>query len=360
VADKLRLLLLIPRLGTGGAEQVIALLARGLSREKYDLHLGLVTQKEHDLEAAPPWVAVHPLGSSRVRRGAFRLLRLVKKLKPDLILSGTAQLNFLVLLLRPFYPNGTHVLVRQNGIVSSVLTFEGAPWYTRLLYKTLYPRADRVICQSEAIANDLCREIGIRRGRIAVLPNPVAIGGVRTENWLAARKSDQQPESSPGHWTGAGPRLLAVGPLTQEKGFDLLLEALSIVRVGFPQTSLVIHGTGVEEPALKTQSRSLGFEAAVRFTSQTESTATLYSQAWLFVHSSRHDDIPSSLLEAVAGGLPIVATPASSRVIDLLRGRPGIWLAREVSSRALAAALLKALEQLSPGQRFYRSLRSVS
>jgi len=360
VADKLRLLLLIPQLGGGGAEQVTTLLARGLSREKYELHLGLVTQKQLDIEAVPAGVAVHALGSPRVRTGALRLLRLIRGLQPDLVLSGTAHLNFLVLLLRPFCPRSTRVLVRQNVIVSSVLAFEGAPWYTRLLYRTLYPRADRVICQSDAMANDLCREVGLRRGQIAILSNPVDIGSSRAENGLAERKSGRQPDDPPGYWADAGPCLLAVGPLTREKGFDLLLEALAVVRVRFPQISLVVSGTGTEESALKTQCRSLGVEAVVRFAGPAERTSTLHPQASLFVLSSRRDDIPSSLLEAVAGGLPIVATPASSRVIDLLRGRPGIWLAHEISSRALATALLKALEQLSPGQRFYRSLRSLS
>jgi glycosyltransferase involved in cell wall biosynthesis len=360
VADKIRLLLLVPYLGGGGSEQVTTLLARGLSREKYELHLGVMTQKELLPEAAPPWVTVHLLGSSRVRYGAFRLLRLIRRLKPDLILSGMAQLNFLVLLLRPFCPRGTRVLVRQNATVSSALTFEGVPWYTRLLYRTLYPRADRVICQSRAIANDLCREVDIQKGRIAVLRNPVDIDSIRAENRPASRKPGQQPAGLPGQWTGAGPHLLAIGQLAPEKGFDLLLEALALVRARFPQADLIVSTSCGEESALKSQCSSLGLEAAVRFAAETEHPYALYPQASLFVLSSRREDMPSPLLEALAGSLPIVATPASGGVIDLLRGRPGTWLAREASSAALAAALLKALEQLSPGQRFYRSLRSVS
>jgi len=104
MAQGLRILLLIPHLGGGGAEQVIALLARGLSRQKYDVHLGLVTESDAGPNDLPPWVTVHPLGARRVRAGAIRLLRLVWRLKPDVILSGMAHLNFLVLLLRPFFP----------------------------------------------------------------------------------------------------------------------------------------------------------------------------------------------------------------------------------------------------------------
>jgi hypothetical protein len=102
-----RVLLLIPHLGGGGAEQVTALLSTGLSSQKYELHLGLVTQADAGPIAQPPGVTIHPLGAHRVRSGAFRLLRLVRRLKPNVILSGMAHLNFLVLLLRPFFPPGT-------------------------------------------------------------------------------------------------------------------------------------------------------------------------------------------------------------------------------------------------------------
>jgi glycosyltransferase involved in cell wall biosynthesis len=347
-------------MGAGGAEHVTALLARGLSHEKYELHLGLVTQKDSPSEAMPPWVAVHSLGSSRLRMGALRLARLVGLLEPDLILSGVAELNFLVLLLRPFYPRKTRVLVRQNTTVSSALEFGGVPWYTRLLYRRLYPRADLVICQSHAMAGDLCRELGMRKERIAVLPNPINLEDARAANRVAGRKAMQQADRAPGQWAGAGPHLLAVGSLAPERGFDLLLDALAVVRSRFPQADLIVSGSGPEEAALKAQCGSLGLDAAVRFSGQTEHHCALYPQASLFVLSSRREGTPGALLEALAGNLPIVATPASSGVVDLLRGRPGIWLAREASVTALATALLKALETLSPGQRFCRSLRPVS
>src|ERR1019366_1317609 len=173
MAKRSRVLLLIPHLGGGGAENVTALLARCLSQEKYELHLGLVAQASSNSLNSPPWVILHALGARRVRSGAFRLLWLVRRLKPDVILSGMAHLNFLVLLLMPFFPSRTRVLVRQNGTVSAALAFGDLPSYTRLLYRLLYRRADRVVCQTRAMADDLARETGLAPERLTVLPNPV-------------------------------------------------------------------------------------------------------------------------------------------------------------------------------------------
>lgn len=340
-----RILLLVPHLGGGGAEQVIALLARGLSREKYELHLGLITQGDAGSETVPAWVQVHALGVSRVRAGAFKLLQLVRRLKPDVILCGMFHLNFLLLLLRPLFPAGTRVVARQNGTVSAALAFGGLPFYTRLLYRLLYRRADCVICQTPAMAKDLAGELAIEENRLAVLPNPVDVDAIRGA--IAKR---------PSLWTGSGPHLLAVGRLSREKGFDLLLRALVKVREQIPDTDLAIIGTGREEAALKAECRDLGLEAAVRFAGRLDRPLACFPGASAFVLSSRHEGLPNALLEAAAGGLPIVALPASEGVAELVRGQAGAWLATEVSADALASSLLQALMALSPGQRFAHSL----
>jgi glycosyltransferase involved in cell wall biosynthesis len=236
------------------------------------------------------------------------------------------------------------ILVRQNGTVSSALAFGNTPRYTKLLYRLLYLRADKIICQSAAMANDLASELRIARDRLAVLPNPIEVKAIRS-----AMEQSAEPR------TGSGPHLLAVGRLAKEKGFDLLLRALHAVRERFPAADLVIAGSGPEEVALKAQCQELGLGAAVRFAGQFDNPAMLFSGASVFVLSSRQEGLPNALLEAAAGGLPIVALPASGGITELLRNQPGTWLASEISAPALAATLLRALQAFQPGQRFEHS-----
>jgi glycosyltransferase involved in cell wall biosynthesis len=334
-------LLLIPHLGGGGAEKVFALLARELSRQAYELHLGIVTSSGALWDAHGPDVTIHTLGAARVRYAALPLLALVRRLKPDAIVSGMFHLNFLVLLLRPLFPRATRILVRQNGTVSASLAQDALPVYTRLLYRLLYRRADRVICQTDAMANDLARELALDADRIVVLPNPLDVDAIRAA-----------VQHCPDKWTGAGPHLLAVGRLSREKGFDLLFEAFPSVRKSFPTADLLIAGAGPEEAALRGQCRALGLEAVVRFAGYVEHPEEDFPGAALFVLPSRHEGMPNALLEAAAAGLPIVALPASGGVTGLLRGQPGVWLAPQVSAAALGMTLLQALSELRPGRRF--------
>jgi glycosyltransferase involved in cell wall biosynthesis len=339
VSNRPKILLLIPHLGGGGAERVTQLLARGLSAEKYQMHLGVITLAEADNAAVPPWVCLHALGAGRVRAGAWRLLRLIRRLKPDLILSGMFHLNFLVLLLRPFFPRETRILVRQNGSVSSALNLS---WTTLMLYRLLYRHADRVICQSQAMAEELVQELGLAEKRLAVLPNPVDMEDLR--DGISRQK-----------WTGAGQHLLAVGRLSREKGFDLLLHAMAAVQKEFPDVSLLMAGAGPEEAALKAECHALGLDGAVRFAGELAQPWQKFAETMLFVLPSRQEGMPNALLEAASAGLPIVALPASAGVVDLMRGQAGVWLAPEISADALAASLLAALHALRPGERFAHS-----
>lgn len=336
-----RVLLLIPHLGGGGAEQVTEILAKNLSPYKYELHLGLASQAAFDKKLVPEGISVHCLGGRRVRDSAFRLVKLVWQLRPAVILSGMTHLNLLVLLLRIFYPPRTIVLVRQNATVSSALGFGSLPGYTGLLYRLFYRRADRVICQSEAMADDLCTALRISQAKVAVLLNPVDVDRIRT---FAA--------NAPNLWHSDGPNLLAVGRLSYEKGFDILLEAFAALLAEYPSANLGIAGEGTCEAALRAQAAALGIDSKVRFLGHVDFPALYFPGASLLVVSSRHEGMPNAMLEAAAAGLPLVSMPASRGIVDLLRAQLGTWIAVDVSAQALRASLVKALQTLKPGERF--------
>lgn len=340
MAQRTRILLLLSHLGGGGAEHVVALLARDLSQKKYEVHLGLVGLGGTRGATIPAWVTVHALGARRARAGAFPLLRLIWRLRPAVVLTGAAEVSFLVLLLRPLFPPRTSVLVRQNATVTSLLEYGRLPRFMSLLYRLLYRNSDHLICQSGAMAKDLALALGIDDEQIAVLPNPVDFAGIRA----AAHK--------PAMRSSAGPQLLAVGRLSPEKGFDLLLNALVIVRERFPEAHLILAGAGPEEAALKLLCRELELEKTVCFAGQVDQPYQYFASTTLFVLSSRHEGMPNALLEAAAAGLPLAATPASGGLVDLLHGRPGAWVANEITAAALAVTIITGLETVQPGQRF--------
>lgn len=325
----LKLLLLIPHLGGGGAERVVAQLARHLDPVRFSVHLGLVAQDFPGAGPLPASVKVHRLECNRVRWAAPFVLQIVRKIQPDVILCGMAHLNFLILLLRPFLPRQTRILVRQNTTASSAA--DSLP--VRFAYRHLYPRADGIVCQSQAMADDLAKGFGIPRKKLVVLANPIDIPPrlVNSSDSCALWRADS--------W----PRLLAIGRLAPEKGMDLLLKSLQKIVGRFPRAHAVILGSGPQAEALQRLVRELGVDGAVTFAGHRKDVAETFAGATLFVQPSRHEGMPNALLEAAAAGLPIVATPASQGICDLLKDASGTWLAPAITADSLAETILRAL-----------------
>jgi glycosyltransferase involved in cell wall biosynthesis len=333
--QRLRLLLLIPHLGGGGAERITAILAQYLDRHRFEVHLCLLTADGPGAQQPPDWVRVHRLQCSRVRHAWLPLLRLIHAQRPDVILSGMAHLNFLILLLKPFLPRRTRILVRQNTTASAAARTR----LSRIPYRHLYPRADSIICQSPAMAADLKAHFRLPNSKLQILPNPVNI---------TAMPSEPASFSTTLH-------LLAVGRLSREKGLDLLLHALPRIRTIHPKLRLTILGTGPEASNLHKLATQLGLADAVTFPGYRD-PADYYAASTLFVLPSRYEGMPNVLLEAAAAGLPIVATPCSVGVSDLLQNAPGTWLTASISAESLAETILTALAQLQiPPQRFHHA-----
>ncbi|KAA6464695.1 glycosyltransferase [Acidobacteria bacterium AB60] len=336
MARKYTILLLIPHLGGGGAERVMAHLARSLPCSQLEVHLGVVVGSPSSSDALFP--RLHRIKATRVLFGTPGLLRIVRQLKPDLILSGMFHLNQALLLLRPLFPRTTRILVRQNGMLAGRIP--ALSRWERLLYRVTYRKAEGIISQTSDMAKEITQLLG-QRAPVHVLRNPVDLDGIR-------RSSERLPT----RWGGPGPHLLAIGRLSPEKGFDLLLDAFAEVRLRHPRANLTILGEGPDRLTLEARSVALGLGGKVRFAGYVSDPAAWFPGTSLLVLPSRNDALPNVLLEGAAAGLPIVATPCSTGVAELLHGKAGIWLARDCSAASLAESLKAALAVLRTGQRF--------
>ena len=100
-----------------------------------------------------------------------------------------------------------------------------------------------------------------------------------------------------------------VAVLREEKRLDLLLDAFSALRTGTP-ARLVVAGDGVERARLEAHANALGVSADVEFTGMVGDVETVYPRLDIFALSSSTEQTPNAVLEAMAAGLPIVATAA--------------------------------------------------
>jgi GalNAc-alpha-(1->4)-GalNAc-alpha-(1->3)-diNAcBac-PP-undecaprenol alpha-1,4-N-acetyl-D-galactosaminyltransferase len=232
------------------------------------------------------------IGKARAfARRIFRLRKLLRQAKPDAVVSFIDVSNIhtivaaLGLRVRVVISERTHPGV--NFTVSSA-------W--RVLRRLLYSRADQVVAQTQEAARWIEQ---VCRTAVLVIPNALR------------RLPAPQPQREP--------LIIAVGRLSREKGFDLLLEAFARICAHFPDWRLCIIGQGAEGPALKELAISLKLQGRVDFVGQVSDVETWMARAAVLVHPSRREGFPNVVLEAMAMGLAVICTDCRSGPAELIQ-----------------------------------------
>jgi glycosyltransferase involved in cell wall biosynthesis len=322
--------LIIPTLTGGGAERVIVTLAKHLDRRRFRVTLAVVdTRRAVMRREIPDDVTFIDLGARRVRHALPRIVSMIRRTRPDIMLSTLGHLNVALAMVRFLLPAKLRTVARESTVVSSSLAHQKYRTFWKALYRRFYRRHDEVICQSQFMRDDLVRHFGFPAARARVINNPVDVDRVRS---LA---SEAISFSSP---SGAV-NLVAAGRLDVEKGFDLLIEALALLDQ--PLVHVTLLGEGPLEGDLKRRAEQSGVRARVHFAGFQQNPFPWFAKADAFVLSSHYEGFPNVVLESLACGTPVIATPAPGGTGEILEGIDGCVLAREVSSPALAEAIDK-------------------
>lgn len=167
--------------------------------------------------------------------------------------------------------------------------------------KQYYANLPRFVALTEQDARDWTRKGHLNNA--AAMPNPL-------------------PFPATGGADPAAHTCVALGRLSQEKGFDLLLDAWAAAMRARPGTDwkLRVYGDGSDRTALEEQAARLGVEGSVTFEGPTSHVSDVMRQGSLFLSASRAEGFPMTLLEALASGLPCVAFDCAPGVREILRG----------------------------------------
>ena len=327
--SRVKLLFFIPSLKCGGAERVSVMLCNHWAEHGWD-----VTLATFDDGTVPPFFPPAPgvrhvtLGLQRRSSGMThsvlnnvrrvpRLRRFVAASRPDRIVSFIDGTNVLALLAA----KGTGIPVVVSERVDPAQHPIPVPW--RLLRRATYPWARAVVLQTRAAASYFPASWA---SRIAVIPNPVA------------RLAPSPPTESP---EGRRRRIVGIGRLERQKGFDLLIRAFAAIAPEHPRWELTILGEGPERETLGAAIARLGLAERISLPGATPDVAGVLRGADLFVLSSRYEGFPNVLCEAMACGLPVIAFDCRSGPAEIIRdGVDGLLVPAE-DDVALAAAIAR-------------------
>jgi len=331
-----RIAIILPDLRIGGAERVSITLAEELIAQGFAVDLVLLQANGSLLETAPPAARIIDLDVKRLRTSIAALRRYFKAEAPVAAFANIWPLTLTATIAARLASAGTKVVtLHQNSLGSQYVDRQlHSPRMMKAALRLELALARKVVGCSDGVIGDLARLAGAPVDRFGAIANPVKINKVTDAGEI------EEANSSWG--VPKGRRILAVGNLKPQKNYPLLLDAYASMTKG-DSDRLVIVGEGGLRDQLEAQILKLGLDPWVVMPGQSQCLEAWYQTADLFVMSSRHEGLPTVMIEALGFGLPVVSTDCPSGPREILdNGRFGTLVPMD-DPAALARAMKEAL-----------------
>ena len=294
-SDGTRVMIVVHGLETGGAEMMVLHLARELDRAGHPVRVVSLHGDETDVaglmrRAGIDVVALNKAGGPDPRT-VLRLRAQMRDFSPTVVHTHLPVLEYVLPAARLYG--------RRVGIIHTVHNLARAETRHRVLRavnRRAFSHGVVPVALNEEVRSSICREYALPPSAVPVVGNGIDLDAFRGPQRRGLR--------------GAGARLLCVARLAPAKNHALLLQTVALLRESGRDVSLTLVGDGPLRGRLEELARELGISERVRFAGRRTDTPAFYRDCDLFVLLSDYEGMPMSIIEAMASGLPVVATRA--------------------------------------------------
>ncbi|MBE2238303.1 MAG: glycosyltransferase [Caldilineaceae bacterium] len=322
----------------GGLERTLLYLLEGLPKDRFDVTVALVP----GMEASPFGVAVKQTGVQVVNiadvltkfdfTGMYSMVHTISNLQPHIV-----HIHMTHSVANPFLPFAVRlarvprlVATEQTNTIIQQKTFGRVRKYlTGLLI-------DKTIAVSYAVKQGLIDHYGLPSNRIEVIENGIDVRSLHKRPSASilreVRASFHIPEDA--YLVGT------VAAMRHQKGYEYLIRAIPMISASAPRAFFVFVGDGPLRPELELLVEELKIKERVRFLGWRFDAAQLLHTLDLFVLPSLYEGLPLAVLEAMAVGLPIIATRVDGTAEVIISGENGI-LVPPADPQALAESIVQ-------------------
>jgi glycosyltransferase involved in cell wall biosynthesis len=347
------ILFLAPSIRRGGMERLVSILARGLDPDRFAPEIVVLHRRDENADVVAELPARVPLRSLDKRsrldvRVVARLAAELRRLRPAAAIGFMTYQNLLLLAATGVARTRTPVIATEHVTPDALRATRGKRLQLAVAGR-LYRRAAAVVPVSHGLRDAMVREMGLPPALLHTIYNPF--------DPLVDELVTAEP---PAEWFAtAGPTLVAVGRLTPQKAYPVLLDALERVRREVP-ARLLILGEGEERPALEAEIARRGLGDAVQLPGHVPNPFPAMRRADAFVLASDWEAFPFVLVEAMRVGAATIATDSEFGPDEIVEPERSGLLVPVRDPAALAAAILRVLGDPALAARLREGARARS
>ena len=318
-----RVMIVVHGLETGGAEMMVLHLARELSRAGHPVRVVSLHGDDTDVaglmrRAGVDVVALNKAGGPDPRT-VLRLRAQMRDFSPAVVHTHLPVLEYVLPAARLY---GRRVRIIHT--VHNLAREETRHRVLREVNRRAFSHGVVPVALNEEVRSSICREYALPPSAVPVVGNGIDLDAFRGPQRRGPR--------------GAGARLLCVARLAPAKNHALLLQTVARLVESGRDVSLTLVGDGPLRGRLEERARELGISGRVRFAGRRTDTPAFYRDADIFVLLSDYEGMPMSIIEAMASGLPVVATRAGGVAELVADGVNGALVEADADAAAGAIA----------------------
>lgn len=295
-----RILFLTPNLNGGGSQKVLIWILSNLDSVDYDMSLGICNHVGELANEVPEKVKIYNFDKKRVAFSIFKIIKAIKQIKPDVVISFISHLNIIVAFIRFFFGKNIKFVSRESSIISINNQYQKHPKIMNVMYKLLVNNFDKVICQSKYMKNDLIKHFGLKTKKIEVIYNPALYKRLKNTNYYSREI------------------ICTAGRFTIEKGFEDLIMAYNNLLQEIDMPELYILGDGELRNKYSKLIEMYNLQNKVFLPGFVKNVFEYFYKSKLYICTSRYEGLPNAVIEALATGTPVITYNCPGGISEII------------------------------------------
>jgi len=301
MTKKVKITFIVPSLTAGGAQRIMSYVAQRLNKNKFTVTFLVIGFKKDNAYEITGIEEIY-LNKTRIIHSIFNLIKILKKTKPDIVVTSLAHVNTLMAFICVFFPR-IKFIARVANVLSVLKNYDTTSkiYFPKFLKVLAYKLTDNLICQSDDMQRDIIVNFSVPKNKITLINNPIS------QNFKIKPILERNSEPL---------KFITIARLSKQKGHERIIQLLS--KLDFPFVYTIIGGGDQKENIFNLIDKKQ-LNPRINYVEYTKEIEYYLSKNDIFLQGSYVEGLPNAVIESCAVGTPVIAFNAPGGINEIIQ-----------------------------------------